>query len=150
MNVVVFGCGRTGASLALQLVSHGHQVTLIEQNPEALRRLGPRHGCQVVIGSGIDEDVLERAGIRNADAFFALTRGDNSNIMAAQLARLKYKVERVCLRVADPNRSEAYKNMGYFCINPSNLISGMMRDWFLGNAYESIDLYNFLPKEMEI
>lgn len=150
MNVVVFGCGRTGAILGLQLANLGHQVTIIEQNPEALRRLGYRHNCQIVLGSGIDEDTLERANIAQADAFFALTRGDNSNIMAAQIARLKYKVPRICLRVADPNRAEAYRRLGYFTINPSALISGMMRDWIEEREYSSIDMYNVLPKEMEL
>ena len=150
MNVVVFGCGRTGAILSLQLAHLGHNVTIIEQNPEALRRLGYRHNCQVVIGSGIDEDVLERANLGQAECFFALTRGDNSNIMASQIARLKYKVPRICLRVADPNRADAYRKMGYFTINPSALIAGMMRDWIQEIDYLPIDQYNILPKEMEL
>lgn len=150
MKVVVFGCGRTGAILSLQLANMGHRVTIIEQNPEALKRLGYRHNCQIVIGSGIDEDILEKAGMAETDAFFALTRGDNSNIMASQIARLKYKVPKICLRVADPNRSEAYRKMGYFTINPSALISGMMRDWISEDPYKTIDAYNVLPKEMEL
>jgi trk system potassium uptake protein TrkA len=150
VNVVVFGCGRTGAILSLQLAAAGHRVTIIEQNAEALKRLGYRHNCQIVIGSGIDEDILQKAGLAEADAFFALTRGDNSNIMASQIARLKYKVPHICLRVADPNRAEAYRKMGYFTINPSALIAGMMRDWISEQPYQSIDSYNVLPKEMEL
>lgn len=149
MNVVIFGCGRTGATLALQLAS-SHAVTIIEQNPEALRRLGYRHNCKVVLGSGIDEDVLERAGIATAEAFFAVTRGDNSNLMAAQIARLKYGVRQVCVKVADPYRAEAYRNLGYFCITPSALLAGMMRDWILERPYASVESYNTLPKQLEV
>jgi trk system potassium uptake protein TrkA len=149
MHVVIFGCGRTGSTLALQL-SREHQVTVIEQNPEALRRLGYRHNCKIVVGSGIDEDVLEKANIQAADAFFAVTRGDNTNIMAAQVARLKYGVERVSIKVADPNRAEVYRNLGYFCITPSALTAGMMKDWVTEAEYQTIETYNVLPKEMEV
>ncbi|MEQ1933193.1 MAG: TrkA family potassium uptake protein [Fimbriimonadaceae bacterium] len=150
MKVVIFGCGRTGSALALQLATRGHQVTLIEQNPAALRRLGRDHNCEVVIGSGLDDDVLERAGIRDADVFFALTRGDNTNLMAAQIVKIRYKVERVCVKVADPMRSDAYQKLGYFCINPSSLTSGMMRDWLTSEPFGTIDQYNVLVKEMAL
>lgn len=149
MNVIVFGCGRTGASLALQL-SKNHQVTVIEQNPEALRRLGERHGCKVVLGSGIDEEVLLRANIETCDVFFAITRGDNTNLMAAQVAQMNYNVQKICVRVADPHRAEAYRQLGFFCITPSALMAGMMRDWLLEQPYQTIEQYNSLPKELEI
>ncbi|MBL8088417.1 MAG: TrkA family potassium uptake protein [Chthonomonas sp.] len=149
MNVVIFGCGRTGATLALQ-IAKTHQVTIIEQNPEALRRLGYKHNCRVILGSGIDEEVLERAGIASCDVFFAVTRGDNTNLMAAQIARLKYHVAKVCVKVADPNRAEVYRGLGYFCITPSALLAGMCRDWLGGVPYAEIDSYNVLPKELEI
>lgn len=149
MNVVIFGCGRTGAALAIQLRTFDHTVTIIEQNPAALRRLGDDHGCQIVMGSGLDDDILLQADIENADVFFALTRGDNTNLMAAQIVRLKYGVEKVCVKVADPLRADAYRNIGYFCINPSSLTAGMMRDWLIGAPYETIDQYNVLIKELD-
>lgn len=149
MNVVIFGCGRTGSTLGL-LLSQEHNVTIIEQNPAALRRLGYRHNCKVVLGSGIDEDVMLSAGIAEADVFFAVTRGDNSNLMAAQVAQMKYKVPKVCVKVADPNRAEAYRKLGLLCITPSALMAGMMCDWILGRPYEPIDTYNRLPKELEV
>lgn len=148
MRVVIFGCGRTGSSLALQLVQRGHEVTIIEQNASALRRLGREHNCNVILGSGLEDDVLERAGINEADVFFALTRGDNTNLMAAQIVKLKYHVEKVCIKVADPLRSEAYRKLGYFCINPSALTAGMMRDWIDEKEYGTIDTYNVLVKEL--
>lgn len=150
MKVVIFGCGRTGSTLALQLASRGHDVTIIEQNPPALRRLGDHHKCRTVIGSGLDADVLEDAGIRQADVFFALTRGDNTNLMAAQLVKIDYNCPKVCVKVADPLRAEAYRKLGYFCITPSALTAGMMRDWILEEPYSNIDGYNELPKEMVI
>lgn len=150
MNVVIFGCGRTGATLALQLVNQGHQITIIEQNPASLRRLGSDHGCRIVIGSGLDDDVLAQSGVADADVFFALTRGDNTNLMAAQIVRLKYGVEKVCVKVADPLRADAYRNMGYHCINPSSLTAGMMRDWLTDTPYQTIDQYNNLVPELEV
>lgn len=150
MKVVIFGCGRTGSSLGLQLVSRGHRVSIIEQNPTALRRLGPNHNCDVVVGSGLADDILEEAGIEQADVFFALTRGDNTNLMSAQIVKLKYNVPKVCVKVADPLRAEAYRKLGYFCITPSALTAGMMRDWILEQPYSTIDQYNVLYKELEI
>lgn len=149
MNVVIFGCGRTGASLALRLAKE-HKVTVIEQNAEALKRLGHRNLCKTIIGSGLEEDILEKAGLSHADAFFAMTRGDNSNIMAAQIVRMKYKTPKICIRIADPYRALTYSQLGYFCINACTLISGIMQDWFLEKPYQPIDIYNKLPKEMEI
>ena len=150
MNVVIFGCGRTGSSLALQLVTKGHNVTVIEQNPPAIRRLGHEHGCNVVVGSGLDEDVLLQSGIESADVFFALTRGDNTNLMAAQIVKIKFGTAKVCIKVADPLRAEAYRKLGYFCITPSLLTSGMMRDWILEQEYVNVNEYNLLPKELEV
>lgn len=150
MNVVIFGCGRTGSTLGLQLASAGHRVIIIEQNPVALRRLGNDHKCEVVIGSGLDDDVLIQAEIERADVFFALTRGDNTNLMAGQIVKLKFNVPKVCIKVADPLRAEAYRNLGYHCITPSALTAGMMKDWIMELPYEPIDKYNLLPKELEL
>ncbi|MFY9233394.1 MAG: TrkA family potassium uptake protein [Fimbriimonadaceae bacterium] len=149
MKVVIFGCGRTGSSLGLQLSSRGHEVTVIEQNPAALRRLGEKHNCKVVIGSGLDEDILLKAGIEQADVFFAVTRGDNTNLMAAQIIKLKYGTK-VCIKVADPLRAEAYRKLGYFCITPSQLTAGMMLEWTLSEPFKPIDEYNVLSKELQI
>lgn len=148
MKVVIFGCGRTGSTLGLQLSTRGHEVTIIEQNPPALRRLGDHHNCRIVIGSGLDADVLLDAGIDKADVFFALTRGDNTNLMAAQIVKITHNCPKVCIKVADPLRADAYRKLGYFCITPSALTAGMMRDWILEEPFQPIDIYNELPKEM--
>jgi trk system potassium uptake protein len=131
-------------------MAHSHQVTVVEQNPDALRRLGTRHNCKIVLGSGIDEDVLVKAGIAETDAFFSVTRGDNTNIMAAQIAQINYGVKHICIRVADPNRAEAYRRMGFFCLTPSLIVAGIMRDWVEGTELKPADQYNVLPAELEV
>ena len=150
MKVLIFGCGRTGTTLGLQLSSRGHQVTIIEQNPAALRRLGHDHNCEIVIGSGLDDDILEKSGVHDADVFFALTRGDNTNLMAAQIVHMKYHVPKVCVKVADPLRADAYRKLGYFCITPSALTAGMMRDWIIESEFLPVDQYNTLTKELAL
>lgn len=149
MNVVILGCGRSGATLAVQLSARNHNVTLIERNPEALRRLGKSYPCRIIIGDGLDEDILEKSGIKEAGAFLAMTRGDNTNLMAAQIVKRRYQVEKVVVKVADPMRAEAYRKLGLYCINASALIAGMCRDWIQGEDYKSIDQYNVLVPELE-
>ncbi|MBS1714760.1 MAG: TrkA family potassium uptake protein [Armatimonadetes bacterium] len=144
MNVLILGCGRSGAMLALHLSADGHNVTLVERDPEALRRLGTSYPCRIVVGDGLDEDVLLKAGVAEADAFMAMTRGDNTNLMAAQIVQRKYKVARIAVKVADPMRAEAYRKLGLFCINASALIAGMCRDFLSENDYKSIDQYNVM------
>lgn len=148
MNVVILGCGRTGATLALQLSARGHRATVIERNPESLRRLGKQYPCRIVLGNGLDEDVIAKSGIESAEAFFAVTRGDNTNLMAAHIVRSKYPNVKVCVKVADPQRAEAYRKMGLFCINASSLLAGMCRDWLTDEPYKTIDEYNVLPEEL--
>lgn len=149
MNVVILGCGRTGATLALELSAAGHKVTVVERNPESLRRLGKQYPCRIVLGNGLDEDVIAKSGVDQADAFFAVTRGDNTNLMAAHIIRSKYPNAKVCVKVADPQRADAYRKMGIFCINASSLLSGMCRDWLTSETYKEIDKYNVLPKVLE-
>lgn len=150
MKVVVLGCGRSGAALSLMLASRGHDVTIIERNPEALRRLGKKPECKVVIGSGLDTDVLEQAGVSQCDAFLAMTRGDNTNLMAAQVVQNRFQVSRVVVKVADPVRADAYREMGLFCINASALIAGLCIDWLTGTPYRPIDEYNVLVEELKV
>lgn len=150
MNVVILGCGRSGAALALQLAARDHKVTLIERSPESLRRLGKSYPCKIVLGNGLDEDVLEKANVRNCDAFFAMTRGDNTNLMAAQIVKRNFGVSRVAVKVADPLRAEAYRKLDLFTINAAALIAGMSRDWLTSEEYQPIDMYNAVTAEMEL
>lgn len=112
MHVVILGCGRVGAYLAGMLVEAGHQVTVIDKNSLAFSRLGADFPGKTVVGTGIDEDVLRRAGIEQADAFVAVTNGDNTNMMSAQVAREIFGVQRVICRVYDPLRGEFYRTLG--------------------------------------
>ena len=146
MKLVIFGCGRTGAALARQMANRGHQVTMIEQDFRALDRLGTTQVITVV-GDGLDEDILESAGIRECDAFITTTRGDNTNLMAAQIAQKRYNVAKVCAKVNDPQRAAEYKKMGVMCITPNLLTAGMMRNWLLEEPYAPVDDFNDLDEE---
>ncbi|MEW6685945.1 MAG: TrkA family potassium uptake protein [Candidatus Edwardsbacteria bacterium] len=125
MRIIILGCGRTGAKLAQSLVNKKHEVSVIDQNEDAFRLLGEFSGA-VVIGKGIDQDILRKAGIENADAFIAVTNADNTNIMAGQIARDKFKVKKIVVRVDDPIRAGAYRELGLIAICPSDIISGLI------------------------
>ncbi len=112
MNVIILGCGRLGAYLAQQLDKQAHQVTIIDRNGDSFNRLGPDFHGAMILGVGIDEDVLRRAGIEQADAFIAATNGDNTNAMAAEIAKLVFKVPRVIARLYDPVREETFRSFG--------------------------------------
>jgi len=106
------GCGRVGSSLATELEAAGHTVSVIDQAREAFRRLGPDFKGRTVTGVGFDRDTLLEAGIQDADAFAAVSNGDNSNILAARVARETYGVANVVARIYDPGRAEIYQRLG--------------------------------------
>ncbi|MCX6455033.1 MAG: TrkA family potassium uptake protein [Actinomycetes bacterium] len=112
MHVVIMGCGRVGAGLARELEASGHSVSIIDQNREAFRRLGADFKGMTVSGVGFDRDILLEAGIDRADAFAAVSNGDNSNILAARVARETYGVQNVVARIYDPARAEIYQRLG--------------------------------------
>ena len=112
MKLVIVGCGRVGAMAALALSKAGHQVTVIDNNRRAFDRLGSDFAGEMVLGNGIDEDVLREAGIESADGFASLTNGDNRNIMAAQIAKVVYRVPTVVCRIYDPARERIYRKLG--------------------------------------
>lgn len=112
MKVIIMGCGRLGAHLARRLVQAGHDVTVIDRNSDSFARLGNDFKGTMVLGVGIDEDVLRRAGIETADAFIAVSNGDNTNAMAAQIAKLVFQVPHVVARLYDPVREETYHTLG--------------------------------------
>jgi trk system potassium uptake protein TrkA len=106
------GCGRVGSTLAHGLEDRGHSVAVIDQNAEAFRRLPPDFAGLTVAGVGFDRDTLLEAGIERADAFAAVSSGDNSNIIAARVARETFGVGRVVARIYDPGRAEVYERLG--------------------------------------
>lgn len=112
MRVVIMGCGRVGSSLAATMGRLGHETTVVDQNPEAFRRLGASYAGRTVTGLGFDRATLEEAGIEGADAFAAVSSGDNSNILGARVARETFGVGNVVARIYDPGRAEVYERLG--------------------------------------
>ncbi|MGU3433335.1 potassium channel family protein [Actinomycetes bacterium M1A6_2h] len=112
MYVVVMGCGRVGSSLAAALVRIGHEVAVIDRDPTAFLRLGPKFPGRTVVGMGFDRQVLVDAGIERADALAAVSSGDNSNIISARVARETFGVERVVARIYDAKRAAVYERLG--------------------------------------
>ncbi len=112
MHVVIMGCGRVGSTLAHRLEAKGHHVSIIDQDGDAFRRLSSEFSGITVTGVGFDRDVLIQAGIEKADAFAAVSSGDNSNIISARLARETFGVKRVVARIYDQRRAEVYERLG--------------------------------------
>jgi trk system potassium uptake protein TrkA len=112
MHFVIMGCGRTGATLAQMVEDRGHDVAVVDQNPDAFRRLGAGFEGRRVTGLGFDRDTLLEAGIEDAYAFAAVSNGDNSNILAARVARETFNVTNVVARIYDPGRAEVYQRLG--------------------------------------
>ncbi len=106
------GCGRVGSTLARSLEDRDHTVAVIDANPDAFRRLGPSFNGTKVTGYGFDQAVLSKAGIDKADAFAAVSSGDNSNIIAARVARETFGIQQVVARIYDPGRAEVYQRLG--------------------------------------
>jgi len=106
------GCGRVGSTLARSLEDRNHTVSVIDNNPDAFRRLGPSFNGDKITGYGFDQAVLTKAGIQRADAFAAVSSGDNSNIIAARVARETFGIDQVVARIYDPGRAEVYQRLG--------------------------------------
>ena len=128
MKVLVMGCGRTGARLAGLLDADGHQVTILDTDSYAFRRLpGDFHGTALV-GNGLDEEDLRRAGIEDTEVFVAVSQGDNRNIMSAQIAKHLFNVKRVVCRIYDPLREEMYNALGLETISPTKIFAQLLRE----------------------
>ncbi len=112
VHVVIMGCGRVGSTLARGLEDRGHTVSVIDANADSFRRLGAGFGGRKIVGVGFDQTVLREAGIDKADAFAAVSSGDNSNIIAARVARETFGIQKVVARIYDPGRAEVYQRLG--------------------------------------
>jgi len=121
MNVIIMGCSRVGARLAGLLDAAGHKVTILDVSTYSFRRIPSGFGGEALIGSGIDQDALLKAGIEKADVFVSVTQGDNRNVMAAQIAKHIYGVPRVVCRIYDPIREEMYQDLGLETISPTKM-----------------------------
>jgi trk system potassium uptake protein TrkA len=128
MKVVIMGCSRVGARLAGILDTDGHKVTVLDREASSFRRLPPGFNGTALVGNGIDQEALRRAGIEEADAFFALTQGDNRNIMSCQIARLIFDVPKVICRIYDPLRQEIYSTLGLEAISPTKIFADILKE----------------------
>jgi trk system potassium uptake protein TrkA len=135
MRVIIMGCGRVGAELALQLDRDDHDVTVLDTNSYQFTRFLPEtFGGRTIVGNGIDQDVLRKAGIDHADAFIAATAGDNRNAMASQIAKHIFGVPRVVCRIYDPMREEMYRKLGLRTTSPTKVGARLLREALEGDG----------------
>ena len=128
MKVVIMGCGRVGARLATLLDIEGHSVAILDTDAYSFRRLPPTFNGTALLGNGIDEEVLKKAGIEEADVFVVVTQGDNRNVMAAQIAKHIFNVPRVICRIYDPLRQELYQTLGLEAISPTTVFAQLLKE----------------------
>jgi len=132
VRVIIMGCGRTGAAIAEALDLEDHVVTIIDRDARQFRRLAPEFSGTRVVANGMDQKDLETAGINEADAFIAVTQGDNRNYFASQLASEIYKVEKVLCRVKDPQREVIFRQLGIKTYSPTSSGATTMIAMLLG------------------
>jgi len=128
MRYLIVGCGRVGSALAKLLDADNHEVIVVDENPAAFKRLGTAFKGHVVVGTGIDYDILKRAGAGSADGFVAVTDGDNRNIMAALIAQRMFKIKRIVCRIYDPPRGQMYRELGIETVVPTTVGAKLIRD----------------------
>ncbi len=132
MKVIIMGCGRVGAQLATELDAEGHEVTVLDLDDYSFRKLPPGFKGTALMGSGLDDDLLKKAGIEEADVFIAVTQGDNRNVMACQIAKHIYHVPKVVCRIYDPIREEMYRSLGLRTVSPTKVVTRLLRDQIEG------------------
>ena len=146
MRVVIMGCGRVGAQLATSLDKDGHDVRVLDTRETQFERFLPRNfGGRKVVGDGRDQDILRKAGCEGADAFVACTAGDNRNVMAAQMAKVIFKVPRVVCRIYDPLREEMYRMLGLRTISPTKVGAQMLMDELLRDVPQEREAVDASP-----
>ena len=128
MNVVIMGCGRVGAQLAVWLDAEEHKVSVLDTDSYSFRRLPASFGGTALLGDATDEEALRRAGIEQADAFVAVTQGDNRNVMAAQIAKHIFHVPKVVCRIYDPLRRDLYETLGLEAISPTTVFAQLLKE----------------------
>jgi trk system potassium uptake protein TrkA len=128
MNVIIMGCGRVGARLGGLLDIERHSVTILDVDTYSFRRLPSEFAGTALVGDGMDEEVLKKAGIEKADVFVAVTEADNHNIMAAQIAKHIFNVPKVLCRIYDPLRRELFSSLGIEALSPTTTFAQMLKD----------------------
>ncbi len=120
MKIVIIGCGRNGSTIAEAWSSQGNEVSIVDKSIQSFEKLREPNNINMILGTGIDEDILREAGIETADALISVTRGDNTNVMIAQIAHSIYHVPTVVARVSDPKTKDFYqKEFGFICYCPT-------------------------------
>lgn len=137
MYVIIVGCGRVGSELAKLLSNEGHNVVVIDKNQGSFDRLGGTFNGLTLIGNGFDLSLLKQAGIEKADAFCAVTNGDNTNLISAQVAKKIFNVPKVIARVYDPQRAHIYSALGLDIISGTILFAAMLRDKIIESRFSS-------------
>ncbi len=137
MYVIIVGCGRVGSELAKLLSGEGHDVVVIDKNQSSFDRLGGTFNGLTLVGNGFDAALLKQAGIEKADAFCAVTNGDNTNLISAQVAKKMFKVPKVIARVYDPQRAHIYAALGLDIISGTILFAAMLRDKIIESRFSS-------------
>jgi trk system potassium uptake protein TrkA len=128
VNALVIGCGRVGSSVAKGLAADGWDVSVVDQDEDALGRLGPAWRGGFVVGHGMDVTVLERAGVDDADAAVVATNGDNTNIVIGQVLQQRYAVDTVVVRILDPARAKFYSDRGMSIVCPTQTAISSLLD----------------------
>lgn len=134
MHVMILGCGRMGAALALDLERKGHRLTVVDVQKAAFARLGPSFSGRKAQADGLDVDALRAIGLHDVDAFVACTSGDNRNLTASQIAHQVFRVPRVVSRVSDPLRGEIFAQLGILTVSPTVLGATMIFNALLGTG----------------
>jgi trk system potassium uptake protein TrkA len=137
MYVIIVGCGRVGSELAKLLAGEGHNVVIVDKNRASFERLGGTFNGLTVVGNGYDPGLLKKAGIEKADAFCAVTNGDNTNLVSAQVAKKIFNVPKVIARVYDPQRAHIYSALGLDIISGTILFAAMLRDKIIESRFST-------------
>jgi trk system potassium uptake protein TrkA len=137
MYTIIVGCGRVGSELANLLSSEGHDVVVIDKTPSSFERLGDAFNGLTLAGNGFDLKLLKQAGIEKSDAFCAVTNGDNTNLISAQVAKKIFKVPKVFARIYDPQRAHIYAALGLDIISGTMLFASMLRDKIIESRFSS-------------
>ena len=143
MKYLIVGCGRVGSTLAKLLTAEAHDVTVVDENPAAFKRLGNHFAGRVEVGTGIDNDVLRRAGAESADGFVAVTDGDNRNVMAALIAQRMFGIKKIVARIYDPPRGSLYRELGIETVCPTTIGAKIVRDKLMHMPYDSVPSFDF-------
>ncbi len=143
MRYLIVGCGRVGSTLAKLLDADSHEIVVVDENPAAFKRLGQKFQGHVVVGTGIDYNVLKRAGAADADGFIAVTNGDNRNVMAALIAQRMFHIKKIVARIYDPARGLMYRDLGIETVCPTTVGAKLIRDMLTEAPWDTLQSFDF-------